>query len=330
MEPVTHALASVALSRAGLNRVTRLATPLVLTAGLAADFDLLSMAGGARAYLAAHRTVTHSAVGAAVLAVLIAGIFWWRGRRHPTAPLRFGRVFVVCGIAAGVHILLDLTNSDGVRLLWPFRDTWYAWDLMDTIDPWVLLALLVGLLLPELFRLVTEEIGARPRGRGAQRGAILALALLGVYCGARYILHDRAILLLGSRLYRGATPLATGAFPTPASPLTWRGVVNTENTVEELELSLAPGSEFDPDRSRTHYKPESSPVLEAARRTAAAQKFLKFARFPIASVEKLPDGYRVGLRDLRFGSDPRPRRSVVTTVELDERLNVTQEELRFR
>src|SRR6266849_2073648 len=261
MEPVTHALASLALSRAGVNRVTRLATPMLLISGLAADLDWLSVFRGARAFLRDHRVVTHSLVGAAVIALATAGAFWALGRKHPSAPIRFVRALLVCGAGTAGHLLFDLGNSYGVMLLWPFRAKWYAWDLLAPIDPWVLILLLLGLLLPGLFRLVSEEIGARPKARGAQRGAIIALALLAAYCGGRSVLHERAIALLRSRLYRGSTPLAAGAFPRGASPLTWSGVVETDNTLEQIEVSLAPGSSFDPDLARTHFKPEASPAL---------------------------------------------------------------------
>ena len=328
MEPVTHALASLALGRAGVNRVTRLATPMLLISGLAADLDWLSVFRGARAFLRDHRVVTHSLAGAAVIALATAGVFWALGRKHPSAPVQFVRALLVCGAGAAGHLLLDLGNSYGVMLLWPFRAKWYAWDLLAPIDPWVLILLLLGLLLPGLFRLVSEEIGARPKARGAQRGAIIALVLVAGYVGARWMLHDRALEALNSRIYNGQTPLAVGAFPAGASPFTWSGIVETDSAVEELPVSLGPGSAFDPDLARTHFKPEASPALESARNSALAREFLQFARFPKASVEKTSDGYRVELRDLRFASGL-GRGGMVAIIELNPQAQVIHEELRL-
>ena len=323
MEPVTHALASLALARAGLKKTTRLATPMLLAAGLAADLDWMSLAGGPRAFLHGHRTATHSLAGTVAIACVLGSVFWRLGRRHPVAPVRLARAWIVCGIGAAAHVLLDLTNSYGVQLLWPFREKWYAYDLMDTIDPWVVILLLLGLLLPGLFRLVSEEIGARPKARGPQRGAIVALALLAVYLGGRWVLHGRAVELLHARMYRGEVPLAVSVFPQGASPLTWSGVVETDNTLDEVEVSLAPGSVFDPGLARTHFKPEASPALEAARKTQTAAEFLRFARFPLASVQKTENGYRVELRDLRFASRlPRRRGGMVAVIELNPQLLV--------
>ncbi len=330
MEPVTHALTSLALGRAGLNRATRLATPMLLVAGLAADLDWLSLAGGARAFLHGHRTATHSLAGTAAIALATAGIFWWLGRKHPASPVRLLPALAVCSAGAGAHLLMDLTNSYGVKLLWPFRQSWYAWDLVHSIDPWVLFLLLLGLLLPGLFRLISEEIGARPKRRGPQRGAIVALALLVLYMGGRWAMHDRALEMLRWRVYHGEAPLAVGAFPTGASPLTWSGVVETDNALQQLEVSFAPGSSFDPDLGRTLFKPEPSPALDAARKSEVAQELLQFARFPRAHVEKTADGYHVELRDLRFVSLLSGGSGFVAAIELNRQFQVVSEELRYR
>ena len=54
------------------------------------------------------------------------------------------------------------------NFLWPFRAHWSAWDLINDLDLWTLLLLVVGLLLPMLFGLVNEEVGARKKGPGGQ------------------------------------------------------------------------------------------------------------------------------------------------------------------
>ncbi len=330
MEPVTHVLASVALARSGLDRTARRATPLLVLAGLLPDLDAASAAGGARAFLSYHRTITHSIVGAATLALLLACVFWWLGRKHPASRAGFASLLLVACAGLGAHLLLDLGDSYGARPLWPFQEKRYSWDLWPQLDPWMLFLLAAGLLLPALFRLIGEEIGARPQQRSS-RGAILALALLALYGGARAALHARAIGLLDSRLYHGAAPLAVGAFPATASPFAWRGLAETPKTIEVLDVPLAPGAYLDPDRSRTYYKPESSQELSAARATLAGQLLLGFARFPLASVERIAGGYQVELRDLRCaaGTGAGGLLNPIAVVELDAQFRVTREELRF-
>jgi inner membrane protein len=328
VDPITHTLASVALARAGLEKTTRMATPMLVTAGLAADLDWVSRLGGARSFLHGHRTGTHSLVATAAIALATAGVFSWTGRKHPTAPVRFWPALAVSALGAAGHLALDLPNSYGVKLLWPFREKWYAWDLVNPIDPWILILLLLGLLLPGLFRLISEEIGAKPKRRAPKRGAIVALILLVLYIGARWALHDRALEVLHSRVYHGATPLVVGAFPSGTTPLIWYGVVETDNALEEIEVPLGPSGRFDPDLGRTDFKPDPSPALEAARKSQVGQDFLQFARFPKASVERTDDGYRIELRDLRFAW-PFPGDGFSAVIELNRQFQVVNEELRY-
>lgn len=330
MDPVTHVLSSIALSRAGLDRTTRLAMPMLAVSGLAADIDWLSYAGGAGAYLRYNRALGHSLLGSTILVFLIATLFWLLGRRQQQKePLRFPRVFIVCAVGAAAHLLLDLCNSDGVRLFWPFSLRGFAWDLLAPLDLWLLIFLGTGLLLPGLFSLVSEEIGELKRRRGPRKGVIIALALVVLYVGGQGVLHKRATELLLSREYHAEVPSAAGALPSPTSPLEWRGVVVTENALEELEVPVGPSDSFDPEHAVTHYKPEASPALEAGEHAPAAERFLETARFPLASVNRLEDGYRFELRDLRMPYESRNFSDVVAVVDLDKQFRVTHQEFVF-
>lgn len=328
MDPVTHALTSLTLSRAGLNRATRMATPMLLASGVAGDLDWLSRFGGARVFLAAHRTAADSATGVLLIAVVVAAIFWALGRRIPRFQVRFIPAAAVCAAGAASHVLLDLLNSYGVKLLWPFSGRWFALDLDDTIDPWLLFILLMGIFLPELFRLVTQEIGAKTKPHRGMTGAIIALTLVALYLGGRAMAHQHAEVLLDSRVYREQTPLIVAAFPQSSSPLFWSGVVETDSLIAEVEVPLSPGKTFDPEAAVVHYKPEPSAALENARRSDAARAFLQFARIPLATVERTDGGYRVRMRDLRFGREL-SERGVVAVVDLNDMGAVLDSHLEF-
>jgi inner membrane protein len=233
----------------------------------------------------------------------------------------------VCCAGGATHIALDLCNTYGVQLLWPFKSRWFAWDIAPGFDPWILCILLAGILLPHLFRLVSEEIGERKGSPVGRSAAIITLALVAAYLGARADLHSRAITLLLSRDYHGRSPLAAGAFPTTFAPWQWRGVVSTDNTIEEADVRL--GSDFDPGGSVTHYKPEDSPVLEAGETTPVARRFLAYAQFPLASVTRAEDAYRFEARDLRFTAGSTSPANIIVRVDMDGSLRVTRQELRF-
>ena len=329
MEPVTHALASLALGRAGLGRATRLATPMLLVAGVAADADWISHTAGAAAFVQWHRTATHSLLGMAAISAGVAAGFWlWARRGEASRRIRYLPALAVCAAGAGLHLLLDLTNDAGMKLLWPFGHNRTAWDWAREVDPWLLAILLAGLLVPALLRLVGEEIGARGRKQPGVRGAIATLCVAALYLGARGMAHQRAGAILDSHTYQRETPIRTGAFPA-ASPLQWRGVVETETAVHEVNISLLPGVEFDARAARSRAKPENSPLLQRAIASDAAQAFLAFARFPMARVEPTQDGIEVRIEDLGTAAAGTGSSEVVAVIEVNTRAEITRSELAF-
>lgn len=319
---------AVALDRAGLRRVSRMALPILIVSGVAADLDLLSYFGGANAYLHYRYAVLHSFVGAPILAILIALAFWLASRRNQ-APLRFSRVLLLCVIGIGVHILLDVATADGVQLLWPFRARWFSWDLLSGVDPWILAVLAAGLLLPALFHLVSEEIGSKKKRQRPSKGAIAVLVIAALYIGVRAEMHGTAVQTLLGQDYHGATPLVAGAFPDSASLFLWRGVIDTKNTIEVVSVPVGGGDIFDASSSLTHYKPGSSPAIDAARDAPLAQEFVRYARFPLADMENTAHGYRVTLRDFRFPEDADTPDNMIAVIELNANFTLRAQEVEF-
>ncbi len=334
MEPVTHALTSLLLARAGQKHLPRFGIAMLVVSGVAADLDYFSYLGGASAFLSFHRTVLHSLLGSALLAAAVAAGFCLvdlnqraknSASTHPA--LTFLPAFAVCAVGTAAHVLFDLASGIGIRLFWPFRQGWIAGDLLTNLDLWTLVILILGIALPELFRLVGEEIGERKKNTRGQGAAAIALLLLLIYVGARAELHGRAIDLLNAREYHGQPPLDVGAFPTAYSPFRWRAVISTDNAINDAEISLAPGAQFDPDRAIPHYKPQDSAALEAAQKIGAAKRFLAYARFPLASSEPCETGYRVTIRDLRFAPNDSSPDDIVAVVDVDPNQKVIDEAL---
>jgi membrane-bound metal-dependent hydrolase YbcI (DUF457 family) len=339
MEPVTQALASIAFSRAGLNRLAPRATPILLAAALAPDLDLLTVAGGAGSYLRLHRTLFHSLAGSIAPAVALAIIATVILRRlkatvefeNTSFRHLFFRVAILCLSGVGLHLLLDLSDADGLRLLWPFRQNWQGWYLAPNLDPIILIVLLASIALPALFRLVSEEIGERKKKNPIpRRWSVAAFAILAIYLGARATLHSQAIDVLQSAIYRGEVPLAAGAYPDSVSPFEWRGSAATDNTLQEIEVHVGSGEKFDPERAITHYKPAQPQVLAAAEKAAAIRAFVAYARFPIASVQQSEaGGWHVELRDLRIPANSTTWENLQAEVDLDAALQLRSEEIRF-
>jgi membrane-bound metal-dependent hydrolase YbcI (DUF457 family) len=336
VEPLTHALTSLALARTAQKKLPRYGTALLLVSGLAPDLDYASYFASPFAFLRLHRSVLHSLAGGSLTALLVAAGFYFfdrlRDRRQASAngrlQLSFASAFVFCGIGIAAHILLDVASGIGVQLLWPFRGAWYEWDLAASLDPWIWVLLLAGLLLPQLFRLVNEEIGERKKRTGAV-GAAIALILLAGYLGFRADFHGRAVDLLLSREYHRRAALAAGAFPSATNPFDWRGVVITDATAELLDVPLGLNANFDPDSALTMYKPQESPPLAAGQSTPGARFFLSYTAFPFAEINHREADTRFELRDLRFSSSDTSPENIFYRVELNSALQVRSTEFVF-
>ncbi|HET9838084.1 MAG TPA: metal-dependent hydrolase [Candidatus Angelobacter sp.] len=309
MDPVTHMLTGACLSRTGLNRKTGLATLTIILACEAPDLDSLFYFAGSVAGLQHHRGITHSFVGAPFVAALVlagAYIVCWamqRAGREPKLPPNWKLLYLYALGGALLHLFQDSTNNYGVRPWAPFSEKWHSWDIVFIIDPIMLLALFLGLVVPGLFALVTEEIGSRkagPRGRG---GAIFALVCVALLIFVRDFEHRRAVAALTARTYQGEEPLRASAFPHPINPFSWNGVVETRDFFILLPVNSQSG-EIDPDELATvRPKPEETPVTLAAKKSYLGQVYLDWAGYPLVSTEKLENGhYQVQFEDLRFES----------------------------
>lgn len=327
MDAFTHGLASYSLTRAFFPRATRLTTSCVILAGMAADLDGLSRYASASIYLNWHRTYLHSISGMLGIAIVFSSIaaFLEHGKAQRVSSL----VILLAAVSAGtLHLTMDITQNDTVQLLWPLRATRYSSDWVAHFDLWIMLALLAGVLLPQLLGLVTEEIGAKSKAPRGRIGAILALTSVALYVGGRAILHANAVGTMDSRTYRGETPRRMAAFAEPDSPLRWRGIVETERAIHQFPFDSSSPASFNPDAGVVSFKPEPSPALDAAKQAESVKRFLAVARFPRASVEKTATGFRVQIRDMTPPSEDGQRRSrIIAVVETDATARVLSDEL---
>src|SRR5215469_10027146 len=128
MEPLTHFLTGVCIGRAGLNRKSAYATLAATLAAEAADLDVLWGFAGPVEGLKHHRGITHTFIGAPVVAAVVVGAVgllyrWSEGRRQRKdealghepkprpAPMHWGWLYLTALIAALSHLLLDWTNN---------------------------------------------------------------------------------------------------------------------------------------------------------------------------------------------------------------------------
>ncbi|MGH9559438.1 MAG: metal-dependent hydrolase [Bryobacteraceae bacterium] len=298
MDNLTHTLAGLMMSRAGIDRkIPRAAAIMTISANIP-DIDVVSLAGGPLAYLQWHRSYAHSLICSplmALLSLLIVFAIW----RTPFSWLAY--FYALLGVLS--HLALDWTNTYGIRLFLPFSEKMPRLDVTSVIDPWIWCILLLAVAAPALSRMVGVEIGSKKSAGPKRAWAWIALVALCSYEGARYAAHARALALMNTRLFNGAVPRRLAAIPG-ANPLRWRGIAEGGDFVAILPMDLT--AQFDPSAARIDYPAPSGPAIEAAKRTRAFQVFGAFSQLPFWKITSLADAKQVELIDLRFGTPERP------------------------
>jgi inner membrane protein len=148
MDNLTHSLIGAAFAQAARPATTSaaphrlLATAGVLSANLP-DVDLLyfGITQPPVGYLLHHRGHSHTLVGLAAQAAVLA-LAWWLvpPLRRLAAGLR-ARLAAVIGAGLASHLLLDAGNSYGVHPFHPFDARWYYGDAVFILEPWLWLLL---------------------------------------------------------------------------------------------------------------------------------------------------------------------------------------------
>ena len=300
MDNIAHALTGAALGQAGLKRLTGLAMPALILSSNISDIDAIAMLmeGG----LGIRRGWTHGPfaliVLPALLAALLLAIDRWqmsKGKRPAgRLPVHFWTLLLLCWIGAVSHVLLDLLNTYGVRLLMPLSERWFYGDTLFIIDPWLWLSLVLGYWLAH-----RRERSNKPNFARPAIGALLCAAL---YVGAMYM-GGRAAerFVIGELNASGyGDPDAVLASPVPANPFRRDILVKYGDTYRFGDLRLTPLPRFimEPETISTNM---SDPAIARARaennRFAA---FLYWSRYPFAAIERSQCGTRVTINDGRY------------------------------
>ncbi len=305
MEPITHFLTGACIGRAGLNRKTRYATLAAVLAAEAADLDVLWGFAGPVEELKHHRGITHTFVGAPVVAGVVVGAVWllhlWREKRRARRaaaqparsangparpvrkrqPVRWSWLYLTASIAALSHILLDWTNNYGVRPFFPFSARWYAGSFEFIADPVVWALLAAALAMPWILGLTDSEIGVRAkpfRGRGWAIFALSGMAALGCL---RWREHAQAIELAENAGVSEGPIVRAAAEPYPVNPFRWHAILETAAFYRTAEVNTWTGTvDSEPERD-TIYKPTATPAVKAAEQTFLGRVYMDWGRWAV-------------------------------------------------
>lgn len=245
--------------------------------------------------LAFRRGWTHGILAMALLPAILTGTMlafdrFVRLRRRPDAePARWRSLILLAALGILSHPILDFLNTYGVRFLAPFSWTWSYGDALFIVDPWVWLALALGIFL--------SRRRARRAARNPEAPARVALTLTAVYAIAMIasgVVGRIAVARSGSAFQRQMVG------PVPVNPFDRQLILDLGDAYRYGTLAFRPGPRVALS-DETDPKGAEDPLARAAARTETGRKFLSWSRFPLFRVERGPhSGGRVVLQDARY------------------------------
>jgi inner membrane protein len=289
MDNLCHTLVGAALGEAGLKRRTRFGNATLMIASNLPDIDVLVFATGTPS-VAFRRGWTHGILADALLPPLLTGVVLFVASRRATTSrepsVRPMQILLLSYLGVILHVLMDLLNTYGVRLLMPFSQHWFYGDVLFIIDPWLWLALGTG---------VGLSIRRRAPNWSRASLAVAAAYVLMMMVAAR---AARAEMIDRWQQVEGQPPHALMVGPIPVTPLQRQVIIDAGDRYETGMFTWQPRDiRFDTDDVP---KNDSDPRVAVARKAPNMRAFLIWSRFPFWTFEPVEGGTRVIIGDMRF------------------------------
>jgi inner membrane protein len=292
MDNVCHTLVGAACGAAGLNRRTRFGAATLMLSANIPDVDVFVFATNTP-WIEFRRGWTHGILAQISLPVALTATFWlldkWRrsGGSEGDRPFHAGWSLLLSLVGVYTHVFLDYLNNYGVRLATPFSWQWFYGDAIFIVDPWMWVALAVGVWMTG--------------SRGRPRPARVALAVVTVYIAVMLSSGWTARRIVSNAWteMHGAPPRALMVGPVPLWPFARQVIVDAGDHYETGTFSwLRAAVTFYPERIP---KNGDAPQVAAARSDDNIRAFLVWSRFPYWTIEPGPPGTLVTVSDMRFG-----------------------------
>lgn len=300
MDNLCHSLVGAAIGKAGLARRTTLGMSTLVVANNLPDIDVAVFATSTLA-MSFRRGWTHGVLAQALLPVALTGVMLGYDRyvvqRRPDAPPRAiaRELLLLSYLGVLLHVVMDLMNSYGVRLLMPFSGQWFYGDALFIVDPWLYLALGLGWWWSR-----RREVGG---GAFASRPARIAVAVSAIYVLLMLVSNLAARAEVRHGLDRAGRPADTRFMVTPVAvnPFIREVVVDVGDRYEKGNLWFQPWPHFRPagfGMPNGMNDPDAQSALQSPR----AQAFLRWSRFPFVQVDRNTSPPAIWINDYRYAN----------------------------
>jgi inner membrane protein len=301
MDNLCHTLVGAAFGETGLKRRTRFGNVTLMIASNLPDIDVLAFATGTPS-VALRRGWTHGILAQLCLPIFLTAIVLAVARHRPDAtrsmpreasddpPIRARELLLLSYIGVITHVLMDLLNNYGVRILMPFDRRWFYGDVLFIIDPWLWIVLGAGIWMARRHHSPTW----------ARTSLVVACAyVLAMTVSAR---AARGEIVDRWQQVEGQPPQALMVGPLPVTPMR-RGVIIDAGDHYETGVFTWQPRNIQFDRAFVP-KNDHDPRVTVARDAPNIRAFLVWSRFPFWTLEPVAGGTRVTVGDMRFAGGP--------------------------
>jgi inner membrane protein len=219
MDPITHAVVglSIAVLAGEPLAVTNPAIIGCMAGAIIPDGDIIMQLKGDYVYLKNHRGMSHSIPMMFVYSAAITGLLWLL-----FGNIAFSKVLLFSLIGCFSHIALDITNSYGAQILWPFFKKRITLDLLLIYDP-MLVILSLAIILPYTRSILPPYV---------------SVLIFAVYLMLRYLMKRWARDIVFENLGNKYKPVSFRIMPSMIGLIKWHFILSTgeEKVVGEVNL----------------------------------------------------------------------------------------------
>ncbi|MFD1739692.1 metal-dependent hydrolase [Bacillus salitolerans] len=261
----------------------------------APDLDTILKLRNNAKYIRNHRGITHSIPAVLLWPIAITGAIYTF-----VPQVNIVHLWIWTFLAVILHVFVDIFNAYGTQALRPFSRKWVALGVINTFDPFIFFAHLVGILL--------WSLGADP-----------ATTFLSMYVGiAVYYVVRYNMRRSVTNHVKKIIPDATEIIVSPTYRFnSWHIAVKSEDyfyVVRSVRGEIIIHDTFE----RTPIP--NTPIMEAARKDENVSAFLSFSPVYRWEIEEYEDHVEVKFIDLRYRS--KGYYPFVAVVQLDRSLEI--------
>lgn len=277
MDPVSHALSGFVVGKT--IKVNKVLILVFLIFSLLPDIDIVLRIHSKELFLIHHRGITHSIL-ASILIPFIPAIILRK-------KYSFIKVYLSAFLAYAIHLLLDLTNQYGTKILSPFDWNSYSFSLTFIIDPYIILPLAFVTLISIKFK------------KQAKILYILSIISIIAYIGIKAYLKTEARNFLKEKIeahqYR--------VYPLPNDFLRWWFVVKYSDEYTTGVVDLFSKRIYIDER----YKIKNDQAILKSKESLSVKALLTFANQPAVQLKIDGDTTLVIWKELSYAFLPGDR-----------------------